>query len=188
MNSKTAIVTAAILTGALTAPPAIAEQFEPKIYGGFSYAMFDVDVDLSDVGLPDYNANPQGAIVTFGMLVHELLGLEIRVAGGTVDDDDTVGGVRVTTDLNWAYGYYLRPGFNVTESIRPYLIAGWTEIDAETRSAAGNVDDRDDDFSYGIGVAVAVSPTIDITAEWMRYYDKGDTKIDAGSIGVEAQF
>jgi len=133
-----------------------------------------LDLEGSDGG-PSFKA----AMVRFGTEFSDNITGEFR-AGFGLGDDSFEG---YDFELDHIYGAYLRVGSNNT-GINPYLIVGLTQ----GQLSSDGESDKEDDFSFGIGVDFGSVEDGAFTLEYMSYMDKSGVELNGLSIGFLTAF
>jgi opacity protein-like surface antigen len=157
MKKSLGLIAGILMAGTMMVPAAHAQQ--PYIglgVGGFS---------LDSGG----NSNTAlGAYLQAGEDFMPYLGGELRL--GTTD---SAGNAK----MNWFFGAYARPKYDVTADLTLYGLLGLTVartsyISATTFRSQGKTQT---DFSYGLGADYWAANQYTVGAEWMRYQSQADT-------------
>lgn len=154
-----------------------------EIYLGlqYGYGFYSEDVE----GIPDYDI---GAVVgRFGAFGTANLAIEGRVGVGIQDDTQTLGGTDVTLELETLLGMYGVGHLNFGKNSSVYAVLGFTRLDAKAsaQSVPGvSLSADDSDMSYGVGADIGLSKNIAVNIEYMSYYSKGATDLNAAAIGL----
>ena len=152
---KKTLIAAAAAAAALTAAPAMAQDFSNvELYGSLGYAHYDEDVNLGAV---------QGRLgARFGRFV----GVEGEAAFGVSDDD--IGGVDV--ELNRQMAIYAVGFVPVGNN---FDIIGRVGV-GNTGLEVGGVDVDDDSMNYGVGAQWSWDDNNAIRGDWTRHdFDNG---------------
>ncbi|WP_347331734.1 porin family protein [Marinimicrobium locisalis] len=114
---------------------------------------------------------------------------ELRVGFGIGEDSADFGGGELDVELDSLYGAYVRGGIPVSENFFPYVVVGYTRVEATLSvSGFGDFSESDTDASYGIGADLNVSQNITLNAEYMNYYDSDGAEISGFAIGIASSF
>lgn len=172
---------AVLLAGILALLPhtVLAQQGGPsEDHGYFGGGIARVDVDEATFNI---KAKLPGAYLRAGWQFNDYMSLEARAGAGL--GGDKIDGYDIK--LEHFFGAYARAGLWVNDAFYPYLIGGYTrsEIKIETEAAAS-----DSDLSWGLGVDIATSEQWRINLEYMRYYDKDRTRLNAFALGLVRTF
>ncbi len=142
----------------------------------------------------DYNASLKSTSVSFGHMMLEQLGVELRAGTKLGDDEATLNlpGIDIDTriSLDEYYSIYFRPELNI-EFIKLYGLFGYTEATLSIKS--DQVEDIDIDPSnhgpsYGLGIGIITSDRISINAEYIEIIDSDGFTIDGFNLGVKFFF
>lgn len=143
-------------------------------YGGVSYS----ELDYSEPGL-DLDFATIGGLV--GYKLSNTFAIEVRGAKGQTDDDIYGYGVEVDKTMS-VFGRFSLPN---ESNMTPYLIAGFTKAWLE---ADGGFKADESDYSYGIGVAFALTDELAVSAEYASLLDKDDAEVNAMSLLLTYDF
>lgn len=135
---------------------------------------------------------PRAAIVRGGLELNEWFGLEARAGTGIRSDKRSIPGGEARFDLDRLLGGYATVSFPVGKVARPYLIGGFTEAKGELTGDFNGVElsgsETTDDHSWGGGIALNLTDTFAINAEYMQYLDNDDGELSSISLGVRSAF
>ncbi|MGZ5181384.1 MAG: porin family protein [Ramlibacter sp.] len=158
-------------------------------YGELGYTF----VKISEPGLSVKPGMLRGVIgfnLSENLAVEALGGVGIRKDNSTVD----AGGVPVNLELDVRHviGAYIKPQANIGDAVQVFGRLGYAETRLRaTASAAGLAatgSGSESSFSYGLGANFNVSPKMYVSADYMRYTKKDDTKVDGLTVGVGYRF
>lgn len=167
-----------------------AQQFNrANAYGELGVTFLDIDAGSFDV-------NPMAIRGILGYDFHPFIGAELMLMGGVTDDDadTTVLGVptNVNVKLRYAAGLYVKPKYSFNNQFEVFGRLGWAKskvrVEANALGLSASDTESDDDFSWGLGLNYNVNPNMRVGLDWMRYYDRGNTKIDGWTISVGYRF
>jgi len=146
-------------------------------------------IDFSDDLISD-DASLIVAIGRLGKQFNENISGELRLGIG-VDDDSVSVPIFGSADieLDNMYGAYLRGGFQATDSVFPYAVVGYNQIEIGVSvSGLGSDSDSDSDVAYGVGADISLSETVLLNLEYMNYYDKDGSEIAGFTVGFAKKF
>ncbi|TNC82402.1 MAG: hypothetical protein C9356_05140 [Oleiphilus sp.] len=158
---------------------AFAEGIHGNRYAGLSVGLMEGEVSGSTVDV-DIN-HLEGRI---GGYINEYLAAEGRLGLGITGD--TVQGVDV--DLNYLVGAYVRAGVPLSNNmVFPYVLLGFTKIEAEASGFGVTVDDDETDASLGLGVDLQLGK-LPIALEYVEYVDKNKVSFSGFTVGLKFDF
>lgn len=169
---------AGLLLAAGTAQADMYKSGGGSLYAGANYNFMSVDGGGVDADLGMISAK-------VGAKVNPYLGIEAR-AGFGVDGDDVGGGAEL--ELNALYGAYAKLNVDNPSPATPYLVLGLTRYELEASGPGGTYREDDSDFSYGIGVDLAINESVSGNLEYMRYGDEDDVTLDGIALGMTVHF
>lgn len=145
-------------------------------------------VEYSEDGIGE-DASVTAGYVRFGGFLNEYLSVEARAGLGFDDDRVNVSGIPVDFELDNLLGGYLRAGYPVTDQLYPYVVGGFTRVEATVSvEGFGSETDSGNDVSYGLGADFAVTEAVKLNAEYISFYSKDGADFDALSFGVSTSF
>ncbi|MCH8498749.1 MAG: porin family protein [Marinobacter sp.] len=144
------------------------------LYAGGNYTFFK----LKPSGGSDLNLGTLSAKV--GAMVTPFFGVEARAGVGVKDDSN----VEITS----FFGGYATLNFVNESPATPYAVLGFTRVEVESPTLTGTTKDDESDFSYGLGVNLALTREMSANLEYMRYVDPSDYKLDGISLGLTVFF
>lgn len=166
---KRLVVPAAVLMAAALASSAQAQQYQvpmyPQGYVGGDAMFWDLNPEQGS------SADSVGLRLNGGMKFNDYFAAEAHLGSGGSDGP---------VELDYLVGAYAKGILPVSQELRVYGLAGFTEVDFDT--------DRESGFSYGAGAEFDVAPNLAVGADYMRYLDKSDYDFDAASVGVRYRF
>ncbi|MCG8394814.1 MAG: porin family protein [Pseudomonadales bacterium] len=158
----------------------------PYIGGNYSQIQYDSQEFDTDTLKID------SATVNAGFEFTDFLALEAR--GGVGLDEDSQG--IADFEMDHLYGGYVKLGAPVGDTLRPYVIGGYTKVKGKV-SADGTVagvnysfsdTETFEDESYGAGLDFNITDTVGANLEYMRYVDTDDEEISGISVGLRSAF
>ena len=94
--------------------------------------------------------------------------------------------------MDHLYGGYVKLGAPIGETIRPYVIGGYTEVKGKVSGSVAGVSFSDtetfEDESYGAGLDFNITDTVGANLEYMRYVDTDEEEISGISVGLRSAF
>ncbi|KGD63671.1 hypothetical protein Y5S_03094 [Alcanivorax nanhaiticus] len=158
----------------------------PYIGGNYSQIQYDneeFDTDTLKIDAATLNA---------GLELTEFFAIEAR--GGVGLDEDSQG--IADFELDHLYGGYLKLGLPISETVRPYVIGGYTKakgtvsVDGDIAGVSYSYSDSEnfEDESYGAGLDMNITDTLGANLEYMRYIDTDEEEISGISVGLRSAF
>lgn len=172
-----------IAAAVLACGAAQAQTNASPIYAEIGYSLLHADVGSNGLDI--------GAVRGIvGYELHPYLALEAMLAVGVTDDRTKALFLeRVKLKMEHAYGLYIKPKLQVTDSLQLFGRVGYAESKFKaTREGYGSDSDSDHDVSFGIGLNYAFSKAMYGTLDYTRYYDKDDFKVNGLTFGVGYKF
>jgi len=141
------------------------------VRGNLNYSGVDFDLNALDLRL--------------GVDMAKWFHIEGRVAFGV--NDKAISGVEVSVNrLLGIHGVFSLPNKTL---FRPYVVAGLTYGEVDFRLPGfGSADESETDLSFGAGLDVQITDSIDLFAEYMQYIDKGLIDFNGISLGLKFEF
>jgi opacity protein-like surface antigen len=168
-----------------------AAQEVGKGYVGVSYAQPKIKVE----GIRGFSMKPDLGILTMGVVLNPNLAAELFIGAGLSDEtkSGTILGqnVRVRLRVKESYGIYVRPFVDLGPNMQIYGRLGYVSFKAKSSLTvngvdAGSVTDKEDDFSYGAGIAFNLSPDTALTLDYTKFFDKDG--VEAAGVGLGLRF
>lgn len=158
----------------------------PYIGGNYSQIQYDNEEFDTDTLKID------AATVNAGFEFSDFIALEAR--GGVGLDEDSQG--IADFELDHLYGGYLKLGAPISDTVRPYVIGGYTKAkgtvsaDGEVAGVTYSFSDSEnfEDESYGAGLDLNITDTLGANLEYMRYIDTDEEEISGISVGLRSAF
>lgn len=173
---KTITRTAAIAALALAAASA-----QAQLYGEIGYSTMKESADGNDV-----NLGALSGIIGYGL--HPNVAVEGMLAFGIKDDTVHVGSIPVKTELEHAYGVFVKPRVMLSPNFELFGRLGYVESKVKASSGGISVSDSDGDWAYGLGGNYYFDKNTYLTVNYMNYYRKHDSDVDGFTIGVGMKF
>ncbi|HEX7891250.1 MAG TPA: porin family protein [Ramlibacter sp.] len=154
-----------------------AQQQASPLYGELGYSFLRHDSGLG------FRTNPQALRGIVGYNVHPNLAVEGMAALGTSDDSDN----GFTSKMRHQIGVFAKPKY-AFDNFEVFGRVGWVQSRLRTTSAAGTVNESGSDFAWGLGANYNINPKMYVGVDYMRTFDKGNSKVDGVTIGVGYRF
>lgn len=148
-------------------------------YVGLNYSQYELTNNATTSTL-----NPTGATVRAGIDFTSFLAVEARAGVGV--NSDQRGPAEF--DLDRLYGGYLKLSVPIAGMLKPYAIAGYSEMRGKASVLGVSTTDTYSDESYGVGADASIAGVIGLNVEYMRYLDENNTELNAVSVGVRSSF
>ncbi len=128
-------------------------------YGGASFNVINTDI-----------TRHSGFSVNAGYQFSNAFSIEARNMS-----DSTAGthhGVKI--DIGEIYGAYVTAALPISESLAPYVVAGWSKGEYRATYQGERVDVTDESGSYGAGIRYKMHPNLFGRLEYMQISDDVD--------------
>ncbi len=145
-------------------------------------------VQYSKSGFDD-KASLQMLFATAGYQFNDTFSAQARVGVSLFDDTINVAGYDASFKISHSYGVYLKAGCAASETIYPYVVAGYARnklkatIVAFDEHQTSNVSD----VSLGFGADIKLD-NLTLNIEYLSYLDKYTMEVDGISVGFSTQF
>ncbi|MZR61333.1 porin family protein [Alcanivorax sp. DP30] len=157
-------------------------------YVGGSYSQIQYDNEEFDTDTLKIDA----ATVNAGFEVTDFLALEARGGVGLNEDSQGIADF----ELDHLYGGYVKLGAPISDTVRPYVIGGYTKAkgtvsaDGEVAGVTYSFSDSEnfEDESWGAGLDMNITDTLGANLEYMRYIDTDEEEISGISVGLRSAF
>ncbi len=180
-------VKAILLSSAFIISAACGKVYAAENYFGGGLAL----VDYSESGLSG-DASLTAVFGKFGKRFSENFSGEARLGIGLVDD--SVGDSRselfgidlglLEVELENYYGLYLKSGISVIEGFYPYVILGYTRGEIKTSRFGESISVSESDASFGLGMDFIILEDLDVSIEYMNYFDKDEAGLNGFSFSI----
>jgi len=186
--TKNLRLTVFVLLTVFFASAAIAQEVG-KGYIGLSYAQPKLKSD----DIRGFSIKPDLGILTMGVVLNPNLAAEVFIGAGLSDETKSFTllsqNVRVRLRVKESYGVYLRPFVDLGPNLQVFGRLGYVSLKAKVSTSvngvdAGSVTDREDDFSYGAGIALNLSQDTALTLDYTKFFDKDGAQAKGVSLGV----
>ena len=173
------IVAAAGAAFLLLGATAQAQQTSP-LYGELGYTFLKIDAAGT-------STRPDAIRGILGYDFHPMFALEGMIAGGINDDDKDAlfNGVpaRVQVKMDYMYGLFVKPKYGWGPA-EVFARLGWAHTNVKTSSATPSLagSTSDDDFAWGLGANFNFNPRMYVGADWMRYSNQSNHKVDGFTV------
>lgn len=179
-----------------------AHAWEPSYYAGAGFSPWKVN---SQTTYLDYSIQTIDGFA--GIVLFPHISLEVRAGAGINEGRDTLYYVipetdpetnelvdvlysaTASTEIKYFASAYFRP-FISNDKASLYGLLGVTTVQIDSNEYAIDLprDDTENAVSYGIGVSFAMTPNIDVTAEWKKLINADDFDVRGGTIGFAYKF
>jgi len=161
-----------------------AQQKSP-LYGEVGYTFMKIDDGQGG------NSRPGAIRLIGGYDFHPNFALEGLAAWGVNDDEQTISGVRVKSEVDSVYGLYAKGKYNY-QNWEFFGRAGFAHTKVKATGTLGAVSvsasDSDTDFSYGVGVNYQFNPKWYAGIDYMVYNDSDDARVRGFTLSVGYRF
>jgi len=162
----------AILFGLLPATSAWAEQASSGFYFSLAGGSFRTEANAPLPGVNDDRSI--GGFAELGLDLAPFIGANVRV--GALDTADLFNDT-ATFNTDIFISYFAKPQIPVGDRFRIYGLVGFTHLNSTVNGSIVS-DGWRNDFSYGGGLEAAITDSIWIGGDWVRYLD--DEEINPG--------
>ncbi len=179
---------AALALTCLTVPLAFAQKAPGGLYGELGYTM----VTVSPTTLPDFKPSALRGIVGYqvnsNLSVEGMLGMGMSDGTATITANNASATANVKVDS--MYGVYGKVKAELAPGFEAFGRAGYSKSNAvlSVSSFGYSQSNSTDGFSWGVGAAFAVSPSVSVTVDYMSYASKDDVKVTGPTFGVAFKF
>ena len=169
----------------ILAAASFAAVAQPYVEVGYSA----VTLKASDNG-DSIKAHPNMLGVTVGYDVHPNVAVEGMFAFGVRDSSIELNGATVPVDvkINNSYGVFVKPKVKLGESFEVFGRLGYAKTKLTVSGGGLSESESDGEFAYGVGANYYVNKNVYITGNFMNFYNKDDTKVNAFTVGVGYRF
>jgi len=173
------IVAATAVACLLAGASAHAQQTSP-FYGELGYTFLKIDAAGT-------STRPDAIRGILGFDVHPMFAVEGVIAGGVNDDDKEAlfngAPAQVQVKMDYMYGLFVKPKYGWGQA-EVFARLGWAhtnvKVQSSTPSLAGST--SDDDLAWGIGGNFNLNPRMYVGADWMRYSNQSNHKVDGFTV------
>ena len=190
----------AILLGLALSAPAMAQLKSPKPLEKRYY--METSINVVKYSEPGLTIGPTALRVTLGKKTSEtfgyegMLGFSVRNAetayiSATSTTTTTATTTSVTGEINNLYGLYIKARKNLGSDLEIFGKLGMASGERTLSTYPTGLSAADNkfiSFSYGLGAKAAVEKDMSVVFDYMSYYHKGLTSVDAFSLGLSLDF
>jgi hypothetical protein len=190
----------AILLGLALSAPAMAQLKSPKPPEKRYY--METSINVVKYSEPGLTIGPTALRVTLGKKTSEtfgyegMLGFSVRNAetayiSATSTTTTTATTTSVTGEINNLYGLYIKARKNLGSDLEIFGKLGMASGERTLSTYPTGLSAADNkfiSFSYGLGAKAAVEKDMSVVFDYMSYYHKGLTSVDAFSLGLSLDF
>ncbi|MBT9463288.1 outer membrane beta-barrel protein [Hydrogenophaga sp.] len=186
MNLSYKALAAAVLSVAAAGAQAQV-QAPTKMYAEIGYAA--IGLDATD-GTDTLKASPGALTGVFGYQLHPNLAVEGFLGLGLTKDEIELNGAPsgVNAKINNAYGFFIKPGFKVSEGVELFARLGYLRTKLSVSAGGVSVSDTDTSAAYGVGVNLNLTKTSYLQANWTSYYKDDGAKAQGVALAYGMRF
>ena len=187
----------AALLGLAAAASALAQLKSPKPPEKLFY--METSINVVKYSEPGLTIGPTALRVTLGKKTSETFGYE-GMLGFSVRNAETAyvsaasttsTSTSVTGEVNNLYGLYIKARRNLGSDLEIFgklgMASGERTLSAYPTGLSA-ADNKFISFSYGLGAKAVVEKDMSVVFDYMSYYNKGLTSVDAFSLGLSLDF
>ncbi|MDY6828583.1 MAG: porin family protein [Pseudomonadota bacterium] len=171
----------ALMATSLALPLSAVAETGVQFYYGLQLGQASVEA----TGLDDSYSFTSGRA---GFQFHPNLGVEARVGVGLDNEETMVGAVRGESEVDQIYSLYGVATYPANERLDLYALVGMTEAGVTVRAGGVSMSEDESGLSYGVGAAVALTPNIDITAEYLNLLDEDAIEAQGVTLGLQFHY
>ena len=184
----------AILLGLAVSAPVLAQLKSPKPPEKLFY--METSINVMKYSEPGLTIGPTALRVTLGKKTSETFGYE-GMLGFSVRSAETsyVSTAGTTTsvagEINNLYGLYIKGRKNLGADLEIFGKLGMASGERTLSTYPSGLSAADNkflSFSYGLGAKAVVEKDMSVVFDYMSYYHKGLTSVDAFSLGLSLDF
>jgi hypothetical protein len=184
----------AALLGLAAAASALAQLKSPKPPEKLFY--METSINVVKYSEPGLTIGPTALRVTLGKKTSETFGYE-GMLGFSVRNAETpyVSSAGTTTlvagEINNLYGLYIKARRNLGSDLEIFGKLGMASGERTLSTYPTGLSAADNkfiSFSYGLGAKAVVEKDMSVVFDYMSYYHKGLTSVDAFSLGLSLDF
>ena len=157
----------------------ITKNFQSYVGGGLGAINYQDDVGL-DLDIAAFSS-------LAGVKFNQYFSAEARVGFG-ITDDSHGSALGYNFSVKNYYGAYAKAGYPVTNTITPYVIAGYTRGTIKHEIAHLSFSTSDSDFSYGIGAEYKLNKKSVASIEYMKYFSGDFYDVDGLMVSYSYNF
>jgi hypothetical protein len=183
-----------IWLGLAMSSAALAQLKTPKAPEKVYY--MDTSINVVKYTEPGLTFGPTALRVTLGKKTSEtfgyegMLGFSVRNAQTQYTGSDATV-TSVTGEINNLYGLYIKARKGLGKELEIFGKLGMASGERALSAYPTGLSESDNKFlsiSYGIGAKAAIEKDMSLQLDYMSYYHKGLTSIDAFSLGLSIDF
>lgn len=170
-----------------TASAATFAQSDPAdshLYGELGYSM----VNIEDDRLPGYSSDNDMLSAIVGYRFHPNLSGELFLGTGLSTQDEAYGGTTVSSEVDSAYGLFLRPSMMLSNQFEAFGRVGFLRNDLAVSGAGLAGSDSSTSAAYGVGVNWHFSSAAYGQLSYTSFHDKDNTQADGFTLGLGMRF
>lgn len=158
-------------------------------YAGVNFGSLDLDKDNLTELSPSFDV--LGGRI--GVRAYDILDAELRLSRALTSDTQIVEKAKVTTELDYMLGSYLKLG--IGETFHPYILLGYNQLSFSANSthkeAVNVINSIDGDIATGLGIELKITNygrQVTLTLECTDYYDKDSVHLSGCQFGAIGWF
>jgi opacity protein-like surface antigen len=179
----------AMLLAAGAAQAQMARGAVGNMYGELGYTSLKIE----ETGVSVKPGMLRGIV---GFNLHENLAVEGMLGFGIRKDNSntTFSGVPVNieSELRHMVGIYAKPKVMLGDAVELFGRLGYADTKIRSSASVAGFSASDSssgsDWSYGLGANFNIAPRAYVGVDYMRYYNKNDTKLDGVTVSVGYRF
>jgi Outer membrane protein beta-barrel domain len=185
----------AILLGFAVSAPVMAQLKSPKPPEKLFY--METSINVVKYSEPGLTFGPTALRVTLGKKTSEtfgyegMLGFSVRNAETAYVSSGSTTSTSVAGEVNNLYGLYIKARRNLGSELEIFgklgMASGERTLSAYPTGLSA-ADNKFISFSYGLGAKAAVEKDMSVVFDYMSYFHKGLSSVDAFSLGLSLDF
>lgn len=156
-------------------------QASGRLYGEIGLAQ----ITYKALGL---SLKPSALRAIVGTEVHPNLAVEGMVGFGMTDDSTTIGGVRVTGEIDHMWGLFVKPKASVAPGLDVFARLGYAKTKIAVSVPGYRITGSDGDMAYGLGASYKLTENFSANVDYMSYYNKDGVKGAGFTVGLGFKF
>jgi len=128
--------------------------------------------------------NPKAVVGKYGSIVDDNFSYEFQIVMGTTPGKKTISNVDVDIDVEFSYGFFLKPSINLGSKANAYALIWISKGNLTASSGNVSIKESKTDLSLGGGVLFKIDDSTNLFVEMITYVDQQDYKYAGFNIGV----
>ena len=154
---------------------------EKLTYGELGYTSVTIDSD-------GFTADNELLTGILGYKFHPNVAGEAFLAAGIGDDTSNFFGEPITTEIDSAYGLFIKPYMMVNEQFELFGRVGYVNTDYTISGLGRAASEDNSSFAYGVGANYRFTDTLYGQLAYTTFYNKDDTDITGYTLAVGMKF